>query len=59
MTRRDACCVYHFSGLYRDTPPITSMKYTFFLLALSSLSLSAAPITLFNGKDLSGWKGEG
>ncbi len=38
---------------------MTSMKYPFFLLALSSLSLSAAPATLFNGKDLSGWKGAG
>lgn len=37
------------------------MKYPFFFLALSSLYLSAAPVThsLFNGKDLTGWKGSG
>lgn len=36
------------------------MKYSLLLfLALSTFSLSADPITLFNGKDLSNWKGKG
>ena len=35
------------------------MKYSFLILALSTLSLFAAPVTLFNGKDLSGWSGKG
>ena len=36
------------------------MKHSIFFLAISSLSLSAAdPVSLFNGKDLTGWKGVG
>ncbi|NWK55124.1 DUF1080 domain-containing protein [Verrucomicrobiaceae bacterium N1E253] len=35
------------------------MKRTLWLYALTSLSLLAEPVSLFNGKDLSGWKGEG
>ena len=35
------------------------MKYPFLLLIFSTFSLSAAPVSLFNGKDLSGWKGTG
>ena len=35
------------------------MKHTLFIYALTSLSLWAAPATLFNGKDLTGWKGKG
>lgn len=35
------------------------MKHTLLCYALTTLSLWAAPTTLFNGKDLTGWKGEG
>jgi hypothetical protein len=35
------------------------MKHTLLLLAFSSLTLLAAPTSLFNGKDLTGWKGAG
>ncbi len=36
------------------------MKHPLLFLALSSLSLSAAdPVSLFNGKDLTGWTGNG
>lgn len=34
-------------------------KHTLLLLAFSSLSLLAEPTSLFNGKDLTGWKGVG
>lgn len=35
------------------------MKRSLLLLAFSSLTLFAAPTSLFNGKDLTGWKGAG
>jgi hypothetical protein len=49
---------YRFSIIhfYYTTMKSTS---TLCLFIFSSLSLLADPISLFNGKDLSGWKGEG